>query len=242
MADALVLAADDRTDGALRSEAGQLGTHTGPQRATGRQLAPNGPQRLPHRQTQQHPPYSRLRPVPEELPTVLLLLLLLGTFLLGGEHERRISHDAALVVGLVPLVNHLHPVLALLTMSHTLTPPPTRNAALPQNSSDTTSWAFIEGADEAGAVLDAAHGAFPRYGQPSFCLAQDDVGERPGPAVLGQLAGAAPDDVGLDPSGDPYEAAACGERMWAASSSYRYQSVSARPCTRLTTSPHAARP
>lgn len=52
--------------------------------------------------------------------------------------------------------------------------------------------ALVEGAHQAGAVLDAAHGALQRHGQPHFRLAQDDVGERPAPAVRRQLLGAAP--------------------------------------------------
>lgn len=60
--------------------------------------------------------------------------------------------------------------------------------------------AFVAGADEAGAVLDAAYGAFQRGGQPAFRLAEDDVGERQWSAALGQLARAAP-DVGGDRTG-----------------------------------------
>ncbi|GAA0444036.1 hypothetical protein GCM10009544_03570 [Streptomyces stramineus] len=36
-----------------------------------------------------------------------------------------------------------------------------------------------------GAVADTAPGAFERCGQPVFCLAPDDAGERPGPLPLG---------------------------------------------------------
>ncbi|GGR50999.1 hypothetical protein GCM10010219_65280 [Streptomyces netropsis] len=34
-------------------------------------------------------------------------------------------------------------------------------------------------------VVDTAPGAFERHGQPVFCLALDDIGERPGPLSLG---------------------------------------------------------
>ncbi|MFF1650483.1 hypothetical protein [Streptomyces sp. NPDC058240] len=43
--------------------------------------------------------------------------------------------------------------------------------------------AFMQRVNEAGAVLDAAHDALQRHGQLAFRLAQDDVGERVGPAV-----------------------------------------------------------
>ncbi|MEU7436073.1 hypothetical protein AB0B07_35330 [Streptomyces sioyaensis] len=38
---------------------------------------------------------------------------------------------------------------------------------------------------QAGALVGTAPGAFERRGQPVFCLALDDVGERPGPLSLG---------------------------------------------------------
>lgn len=53
--------------------------------------------------------------------------------------------------------------------------------------------ALVQGSDEAGAALDAAHSALERCGQLVLRLAQDDLGERSGAAVLRHLVGAATD-------------------------------------------------
>ncbi len=52
----------------------------------------------------------------------------------------------------------------------------------------------VEGAYEAGAVLEAVQDALQRSGQPVFRLTQDDIGERTAPADLRRLVYAAPDE------------------------------------------------
>lgn len=59
---------------------------------------------------------------------------------------------------------------------------------------------FVGGANEAGAVLDAVHGALQCRGQSAFRLFEDEVGERLVSAVLRQLVGAAT-DVGGERAG-----------------------------------------
>lgn len=56
--------------------------------------------------------------------------------------------------------------------------------------------ALVEGADEAGAALDTAHGAFHADRQPAVGFVEDDVGERAGGVFVGQQVCGAADIAG----------------------------------------------